>query len=58
MANDFVDTSTLVKYYHVEDGTQEVTRLLEEPAARRYISRLSLRDHRRVRRQMSHTTNQ
>jgi uncharacterized protein len=42
MANYFIDTSALVKYYHAEDGTQEVTRLLEEPAARHYISRLSL----------------
>jgi predicted nucleic acid-binding protein len=42
MANDFMDTSALVKYYHAEDGTQEVTQLLEEPAARHYISRLSL----------------
>ena len=42
MANYFIDTSALVKYYHAEDGTQEVTRLLDEPAARHYISRLSL----------------
>jgi predicted nucleic acid-binding protein len=42
MANDFIDTSALVKYYHVEDGTPEVTRLLEEPTSRHYISRLSL----------------
>jgi len=42
MANDFIDTSALVKYYHPEDGTQEVTRLLEEPPARHYVSRLSL----------------
>jgi uncharacterized protein len=42
MANYFIDTSALVKYYHAEDGTPEVTRLLEEPATRHYISRLSL----------------
>jgi uncharacterized protein len=42
MANYFIDTSALVKYYHAEDGTEEVTRLLEEPDARHYISRLSL----------------
>lgn len=42
MANYFTDTSALVKYYHPEDGTYEVTRLLEEPAARHYLSRLSL----------------
>jgi predicted nucleic acid-binding protein len=42
MANYFIDTSALVKYYHPEDGTHEVTRLLGEPAARHYISRLSL----------------
>jgi len=42
MATYFIDTSALVKYDHAEDGTQEVTRLLEEPAARHYISRLSL----------------
>jgi predicted nucleic acid-binding protein len=42
MANDFIDTSALVKYYHAEDGTQTVTRLIEEPTSRHYISRLSL----------------
>jgi predicted nucleic acid-binding protein len=42
MANYFIDTSAVVKYYHAEDGTQEVTQLLEEPSARHYISRLSL----------------
>jgi predicted nucleic acid-binding protein len=42
MANSFLDTSALVKYYHPEDGTQEVTRIIEEPGARHYISRLSL----------------
>jgi uncharacterized protein len=42
MANAFIDTSALVKYYHPEDGTQEVTRIIEGPGARHYISRLSL----------------
>ena len=50
MANDFIDTSALVKSYHVEDGTvedgtQEVTRLLEEPAARHYQSESSMIRH-------------
>jgi uncharacterized protein len=42
MVHTFIDTSALVKYYHPEDGTQVVTRLLEEPATRHYLSRLSL----------------
>jgi predicted nucleic acid-binding protein len=42
MANDFIDTSALVKYYHLEDGTQAVTRLIEDHASRHYISLLSL----------------
>ena len=42
MANTFIDTSALVKYYHPEDGTQEVTRIIEEPISRHDISRLSL----------------
>jgi predicted nucleic acid-binding protein len=42
MANAFIDTSALVKYYHPEDGTQEVTRIIGEPVSRHYISRLSL----------------
>jgi len=42
MANSFFDTSALVKYYHPEDGTQEVIQIIEEPGARHYISRLSL----------------
>lgn len=42
MANSCIDTSALVKYYHPEDGTQEVTQLLDEPAARHSISCLSL----------------
>jgi predicted nucleic acid-binding protein len=42
MAHTFIDTSALVKYYHPEDGTQAVTRLLEEPGTSDYLSRLSL----------------
>jgi predicted nucleic acid-binding protein len=42
MAGYFLDTSALVKYYHPEDGTQEVTRFIEEPGSHHYISRLSL----------------
>jgi len=42
MTDYFMDTSALVKYYHPEDGTQAVTRLIEEPTSRHYISRLSL----------------
>jgi predicted nucleic acid-binding protein len=42
MANAFLDTSALVKYYHPEDGTPEVTRIVDESGSRHYISRLSL----------------
>ena len=42
MANAFIDTSALVKYYHPEEGTQEVTQIIEEPMSRHYISRLNL----------------
>jgi predicted nucleic-acid-binding protein len=42
MANAFIDTNALVKYYHPEEGTQEVTQIIEEPVSRHYISRLSL----------------
>ena len=42
MADSFLDTSALVKYYHPEDGTQEVTRIIAEPDSRHAISRLSL----------------
>jgi hypothetical protein len=42
MADSFLDTSALVKYYHREEGTQEVTRIIEEPDSRHSISRLSL----------------
>jgi predicted nucleic-acid-binding protein len=42
MADYFLDTSALVKYYRPEDGTQAVTRFIEEPGSHHYISRLSL----------------
>jgi hypothetical protein len=42
MAKAFIDTRALVKYYHPEEGTQEVTQIIEEPVCRHYISRLSL----------------
>ena len=40
MARSFLDTSALVKYYHPEEGTEEVTRVVQERNARHYISRL------------------
>ena len=40
MADSFL--SALVKYYHPEDGTQEVTRIIAEPDSHHSISRLSL----------------
>src|SRR6266404_7067126 len=42
MANTFVDTSALVKYYHPEDGTVAVTRFVQERSSRHYISRLGI----------------
>ena len=42
MANAFLDTSALVKYYHPEDGTPEVTRIVEASGSLHYMSRLSL----------------
>jgi PIN domain nuclease of toxin-antitoxin system len=42
MANAFLDTSALVKYYHPEEGTPEVTQIVEESGFLHYISRLSL----------------
>ncbi len=42
MANSFLDTSALVKYYHPEDGTVEVTRFVQERGSRHYISRLGI----------------
>jgi hypothetical protein len=42
MASSFLDTSALVKYYHLEDGTAEVTRFVQELNSRHYISRLGI----------------
>jgi hypothetical protein len=41
MARYFFDTSALVKNYHVVSGTPEVQRLLSEPGAEIFISRLA-----------------
>jgi|SRR5215510_4419749 len=41
MANYFLDTSALAKHYHVEKGTPDVERILNEPGSAHYISRLS-----------------
>ena len=41
MAHSFLDTSTLVKYYHPEDGTQKVTEIIETANSLLFISRLS-----------------
>jgi predicted nucleic acid-binding protein len=41
MANYFLDTSALAKHYHVEKGTPEVERILNEPGSTHYISRLA-----------------
>src|SRR6266436_824949 len=42
MSDHFLDTSGLVKHYHAEVGTPEVDRLWTDPAARLFISRLSV----------------
>ena len=42
MANAFLDTSALVKYYHPEEGTEEVTQFVQARNARHYISRLGI----------------
>jgi predicted nucleic acid-binding protein len=42
MARSFLDTSALVKYDHPEEGTGEVTRVVQERHARHYISRLGI----------------
>jgi predicted nucleic acid-binding protein len=42
MANVFLDTSALVKYYHPEEGTAEVTRFVQALNSRHYISRLGI----------------
>lgn len=41
MAVYFFDTSALIKYYHVEAGRQKVVTLVEDPASRIQVSRLS-----------------
>lgn len=41
MARYFLDTSALVKNYHVEAGTPEVQHLLSEPGAEVFVSRLA-----------------
>lgn len=42
MADYFFDSSAVGKHYHVEVGTAEVERLLQEPTVRPFISRLTL----------------
>jgi uncharacterized protein len=42
MSNHFLDTSGLVKHYHPELGTDKVDLLWSDPAARLFISRLSV----------------
>ena len=42
MARSFLDTSALVKYYHPEEGTSEVTQFVQEHNAYHYISRLGV----------------
>lgn len=42
MASYVFDTSALVKYYHVEAGTPEVVRFIQEPNTRHFISRLTV----------------
>jgi predicted nucleic acid-binding protein len=41
MANFYFDSSALVKYYHEEVGSLQVTRLIHTPDTRHYISRLT-----------------
>lgn len=41
MPNYFLDTSALAKHYHLEKGTPEVERILNEPGSVHYISRLA-----------------
>jgi predicted nucleic acid-binding protein len=41
MPRYFFDSSALVKRYHAESGTDEVRRLLTEPGAECFISRLA-----------------
>ena len=41
MTHYYFDSSALVKYYHDEPGSPEVIRLIQTPATRHYISRLT-----------------
>jgi predicted nucleic acid-binding protein len=41
MANYFLDTSAFAKHYHIEKGTPEVERIVNEPGSTHYISRLA-----------------
>jgi predicted nucleic acid-binding protein len=38
----FLDSSAVVKHYHPEPGSEEVSRILHEPSSRFYISRLAV----------------
>ncbi len=42
MANQFLDTSALVKHYHQEVGTDKVDRLWSDPANELFVSRLAV----------------
>lgn len=42
MVRSYLDTSALIKNYHVEAGTPHVQRLMTEPGAELLISRLAL----------------
>ena len=42
MAGYFFDTSALVKYYHVENGTPEVTRIVSQPSNEIRVSILGI----------------
>jgi uncharacterized protein len=42
MAHYFLDSSALVKHYHVEVGTDEVDHLLQESDSRHFIARLTV----------------
>lgn len=42
MPHSFLDTSALVKHYHVELGSPEVERILTESGSRYSIARLTL----------------
>jgi predicted nucleic acid-binding protein len=41
MANSYLDSSALVKYYHTEAGSADVLRFVEDPTVRSFISRLT-----------------